>query len=255
VLNRRGRFRLLVCGSCSELVRWDRPDDRPVLCEKCGATKLRVLRSGVTRIREELEALLPGATVADVDAATDRIPDAQIVIGTEAALHRSALRRRAPALVAYLDLDQELLAPRYRAMSQAHWLVTRGAQMLASRPRSESLLLLQTRMPEHVVVQAVVHGDPGRVAAAELEYREALGYPPFGGLAELTGDEAGLGAAMDALRELEAQANGVQAFGPHDGRALVTAPSWDALASGLVPALVAGRARGRLRAAVDPPRV
>ncbi len=61
VLNRRGRFRLLVCAACQHLLRWDRPDERPLVCPECGATKLRVLRSGVTRVREELEALVPGA--------------------------------------------------------------------------------------------------------------------------------------------------------------------------------------------------
>ena len=155
VLNRRGRFRLLVCASCQHLLRWDRPDERPLVCPECGATKLRVLRSGVTRVREELEALVPSARVAEVDTATAEVPDADILIGTEAVLHRAAVRRRRPALVAYLDLDQELLAPRYRAAAQAHWLLTRGAQLLSARPRRESLLLLQTRIPDHVVVQAL----------------------------------------------------------------------------------------------------
>ena len=107
-------------------------------------------------------------------------------------LHRASVRRQRPVLVAYLDLDQELLAPRYRAASQAHWLVTRGAQLLAARPRAETLLLLQTRMPDHVVVQALAQADPARVAAAEIDDRRMLGYPPFGALAELLGEDAPL---------------------------------------------------------------
>ena len=78
--------------------------------------------------------MVPSARVVDVDTATGEVPDADILIGTEAVLHRAAVRRRRPALVAYLDLDQELLAPRYRAAAQAHWLLTRGAQLLAGRP-------------------------------------------------------------------------------------------------------------------------
>jgi primosomal protein N' (replication factor Y) len=221
-----------------------------LVCTECGQTKLKVLRAGVTRIKEELAALLPSTRVADVDAKTDAVPDADIVIGTEAVLHRTAIRRRRPALVAYLDLDQELLAPRYRASAQAHWLVTRGAQLLAARPRSETRLLVQTRMPEHTVVQAIAQGDPQRVADAEAEYRRMLGYPPFGALAELSGDAGPLTVAIDALQLL-----GVQVFGPTDGRALVHAPDWDTLADALGPAVAAGRAEGRLRAAVDPRRV
>jgi primosomal protein N' (replication factor Y) len=210
-------------------------------------------------VREELAALIPGTTVVDIDAATatarTEIADADIVIGTESALHRAEVRRRRPCLVAYLDLDQELLAPRYRAASQAHWLVTRGAQLLAARPRHETLLLLQTRIPDHVVVDAVVRGRPDLVAATESEYRQTLGYPPFGGLAELSGDDDALAVAVDALRGLDVQAAAINVFGPSDGRALVNAPDWDALADALDDALPAGRALGRVRAAVDPPRV
>ncbi len=215
VLNRRGRFRLLVCATNGHVLRWDGDADRPHVCPECGATKLRTLRSGVTRIREELEALLPGHTVADVDAATDDVPNAEVLIGTEAVLHRAAVRRRSPALVAYLDLDQELLAPRYRAASQALWLVTRGAQLLAARARHETLLLLQTRIPNHTVVEAIAAGEPARVTASEAEYRQTLGYPPFGALAELQGEPPPLDRALDELRALDVAAAGVQVFGPH----------------------------------------
>lgn len=255
VLNRRGRFRLLVCASCQHLLRWDRPDERPLVCPECGATKLKVLRAGVTRVREELEALVPGARVAEVDTATADVPDADIIVGTEAVLHRAAVRRRRPALVAYLDLDQELLAPRYRAAAQAHWLLTRGAQLLSARPRRETLVLLQTRIPDHVVVQAMVHGDPASVAATEIEYRRTLAYPPFGALAEIAGADGALAATVEALRVSELANEAVQVFGPTDGRALVHAPDWDALAGALGRSLPAGRAVGRVRAVVDPPRV
>ena len=255
VLNRRGRFRLLACAPNQHLVRWDRGADRPLICPECGATKLRVLRAGVTRLTEELAAILPDRTVVDVDADTTDIPAADIVIGTEAVLHRSRIRRRRPVLVAYLDLDQELLAPRYRAAAQAHWLLTRGAQLLAARPRAETMLLVQTRVPDHVVVRALVEGDPSLVTGAELEYRTMLAYPPFGALAELTGEDKPLITAADALRALDVQSTGVVAFGPADGRLLVNAPTWAVLADALARAVPAGRAHGRLRAAVDPPRV
>jgi primosomal protein N' (replication factor Y) len=249
VLNRKGRFRLLVCPS-GHLLRWDKADEKPMVCPDCGAPKLKSLRAGVKRVREELEALVPGSRVVDVDAETEAVPAADILIGTEAVLHRAAVRRRRPALVAYLDLDQELLAPRYRAASQAHWLATRGAQLLAGRPRNQTRLLVQTRMPDHVVVRALVDADPALVAASETEYRQTLGYPPFGALAELSGDDEALVVAVDAVRVL-----GVQVFGPADGKALVHASDWETLADALVPADAAGRAHGRLRAAVDPPRV
>jgi primosomal protein N' (replication factor Y) len=248
VLNRRGRFRLLACSACHHLIRVLPDEDKPAVCPECGAAKLRVIRSGATRVGEELQALLPDKTVADAEGEIDT--NADIVIGTEAVLHRGDVRRRQPTLVAYLDLDQELLAPRFRAATQAHWLVTRGAQLLSARPRADTVLLLQTRLPDHVVVEAIAQGRPELVAKSEAEYRTALGYPPFGALAELTGDELPLATLAEGLRGF-----GIAVFGPTDGHALVNAATDDLLADALAEVLPDARAHGRVRAAVDPPRV
>jgi primosomal protein N' (replication factor Y) len=210
-----------------------------------------VLRSGVTRVREELAALFPKRVVVDVDAATAEVGPADIVIGTEAVLHRPELRRRRPTVVAFLDLDQELLAPRFRAAAQAHWLTTRGAQLLAGRPRDETRLVVQARQPDHEVVRALVRGRPALVAEAELARRQSLGFPPFGAVAELSGDEAALVATAGALGGFAK----IRVVGPTEGRALVIAPDPDALADALAVGHSAGRAVGRVRAAVDPPRV
>jgi len=253
VVNRRGRFRLLACDACHALLRWDRTDERPRICDQCGGQRLRVLRAGITRIREELEALIPGRRVIDVDTDTGDLAPADILIGTEAVLHRSDVRRARPVLVAFLDLDQELFAPRYRAATQAHWLVTRGAQLLSGRPRAETQLLVQTRVPDHEVARAVATGNPQLVAAAETERRRVLGYPPFGAIAELTGPDAALTVAADALRSLS-----VTVHGPTGGRALVRAPDWESLADPLAAAVRAARASApgtRVRVAVDPPRI
>jgi primosomal protein N' (replication factor Y) len=250
VLNRRGRFRVLVCDACRSVLRWEKHDDRPVVCPECGATRLLVIRAGVTRVREELAALIPGSTVVDVDAGTgELVPDADIVVGTEAALHRVDIRRRRPVLVAFLDLDQELLAPRFRAGAQALWLLGRGAQLLAARPRDETRLLVQTRLPEHVVVRAVTSGRPQLVNEDEILRRQALRYPPFGALAELTGEDDALAVAVKEL------AAATTTLGPSDGRVLVHAPDADTLSQAVHDALSVARSAGRIRVAVDPPRV
>jgi hypothetical protein len=94
-----------------------------------------------------------------------------------------------------------------------------------------------------------VHARPDLVVDSEMEYRRTLGYPPFGALAELTGDADALNVATEGLRDV-----GLTVFGPTDGRALAHAADFDALADGLLDALPAARAMGRVRAAVDPPR-
>jgi len=66
----------------------------------------------------------------------------------------------------------------------------------------------------------------------------------------LANDDA-VEAAAVALRGFPA----IQVLGPTDGRALVVAPSADALADALEVGHAAGRTIGRIRTAVDPPRV
>src|SRR5262249_28545514 len=185
------------------------------------------------------------------DADRAEVGDGDIVIGTEAVLHRPELRRRRPTLVAFLDLDQELLAPRFRAAAQAHWLTTRGAQLLAGRPRDETRLLVQTRQPDHEVVRALTKGQPGIVAEAESARRHALGFPPFGAVAEVSGAEPAVFAAVDGVAGFMA----IRVAGPTDGRALVIAPDAAMLADALAVGRAAARSAGRVRFAVDPPRV
>jgi primosomal protein N' (replication factor Y) len=283
VLNRTGRARLLACRSCQELARCERcgatvgeRDEnlvcrvcdtvRPRVCLHCHATRFRPVKPGVAGVRDDLAALLPRVRVESVEASSAGAPDAEVLIGTEAVLHRAmvgvgGLGHSAPnpvgsiGLVAYLELDQELLAPRLHAAEQALWLIVRGARHLTPRPSPDAgTLLLQTRLPDHEVVQAVVRGDPVAVARAETARRAELGFPPFGGLAALSGVAAAVGAACDALRASPA---GVTVLGPVDDgkRALVRAPSWEALADALAdPRVEAARTHGRLRVDVDPRR-
>ncbi len=263
VLNRRGRARLLACRACRELARCEvcgatveQRDDgltcarcgavRPLVCLHCHGSRFRAVRPGITRVREDLAALLPRTEVAAVDAATTVVPDAPLLVGTEAVLHRVP---RPVGLVAYLELDQELLAPRAYAAEQALWLLVRGARLLGRR----GVLLVQTRLPGHEVVEAARRGTPMLVAEAERAARRTLGFPPFGGLADVRGEVAAVAAACVGVRE-----QGVTVLGPTpDGtRALLRAPSTEALCDALAgPAVEAARAHGRLRIDVDPRRV
>lgn len=260
VLNRKGRSALLACAGCAELARCERCQaavgagegasvvcrhcavTRPSLCLACGSSRLKLLRPGVRRVREELERLV-GVPVAEVsaDAAAAALSDVPILVGTEAVLHLSIR----PDVVAFLDLDAELLAPRYRAAEQALALVARAARLLGGRAGG-GRLVLQTRLPGHEVVQAALHADPGRVAVAEGKRRRALAFPPTTAVALVSGPPApeyvaGLGERTD-----------VEVLGPADGRWLVRAPDHRTLCDALA---AVPRPPGRLRIAVDPLRM
>jgi primosomal protein N' (replication factor Y) len=217
---------------------------------------------GVQRLQEEVTALLPGARVAGVDTETgdlgplDRV---DVLVGTEAVLHRDDVRAARPGVVAFLDFDQELLAPRMRASEQALRLLVRGARLLDRRATGERRLLVQTRQPDHVVVRSAAAGEPVMLITAELERRRALALPPFAALAELRGSAATVGPAVDALRGSFEQSPDLVVLGPRvvgdQASALVKAPDGDLLAAALEVAAEGARGGERLRVAVDPPRV
>ena len=76
-------------------------------------------------------------------------------VGTEAVLHRVT---EADA-VAFLDFDQELLAPRYRAVEEALALLARAARLVGGR-RPGARVLVQTRVPNHEVLDAALTPIP-----------------------------------------------------------------------------------------------
>ncbi|MDW3218825.1 MAG: hypothetical protein R8F63_09460 [Acidimicrobiales bacterium] len=257
ILNRTGRARLLACATCGEIVcsedgsrpmvlvddrleTADGAEHRPVVCAHCGSTMLKNLRVGVTRAREELAALV-GEDVDEVTAASDDPPQSRVVIGTEALLHRVD---RADVIV-FLDLDQELLRPTQRAPEQALALLARAARLLG--PRGDNgRLVLQTRQPEHEVVQAAVRADPSIVAVAERDRRQATGAPPYGAEALVSG------AGAEAFVEAFGEPDDVQVRGPVDDRWLLRAPSHPPLLDALART---PRPAARLRIEVDPLRV
>jgi primosomal protein N' (replication factor Y) (superfamily II helicase) len=257
VLNRKGRARLLACAACGEMAGCERCGaalgqaepgtltclrcdlSRPTVCAACGGTRMKLLRVGVTRAAEELAALAR-TEVAEVtgDSVPGSLSEARIYVGTEAVLHQVSHAD----VVAFLDLDQELLAPRYRAAEEALALLARASRILGGR-RRDGRLVLQTRLPEHEVVQAALHADPSRVSAAERERRRILGYPPSTAMAAVSGvvaDEYVLGV------------EGVDLLGPRDGTWLLRAPDHATLLAALEQA---PRPAGRLRLDVDPLRV
>lgn len=254
VLNRKGRARLLACAACGELARCEHctaaveqqetalvcrrcGTGRPPVCAACGSQSLKVLRAGVTRVREQLEALA-GVPVGEVTGDSDDVPETRVLVGTEAVLHRVA----EAAAVAFLDFDQELLAPRYRAAEQALALLARAARLVGGRT-GPGRLLVQTRGPRHEVLEAAVHADPGRLAAPELTRRTLLAFPPVSAIASVSGP-----AASAFVAELD----GVELLGPDDDRWLVRAPDHQRLCDALA---AVQRPPGRLRVEVDPLRL
>ncbi|MCU1361045.1 MAG: priA, partial [Ilumatobacteraceae bacterium] len=209
---------------------------RPPLCQHCGSGALANVRPGVARLRDELEAAANRPVVA-VTRDSPLTPDLSgVYVGTEAVLHRVD----GADIVAFLDFDSELLAPRYRAAEHAMGLLVRAARLLGHRAEG-GRLLVQTFTPRHPVIDAALFTDPGRLAKVEAARRRDLQLPPFGALARISGSGA----------DEFAGATGLASAADGDG-VLLRADTWDHLGP-----VIAGTPRpkgSRLRIEVDPAR-
>jgi primosomal protein N' (replication factor Y) (superfamily II helicase) len=237
--------RQFVCPRC-DLVR-------PILCAGCGRAAFKNVRMGVTRAREEIEALAM-RPVAELTAESDPIPDTvRVIVGTEAALHRVP----SADVVVFLDLDSELFAPKFRAAEHTLGLIARAAKLvspvLGSGAR-QGRIVVQTRVPEHEVVRAMVLGDPGRCTEIEMGRRASLRLPPFVSFAEVSGAGAAeVAASLRSMSPGSGESGGfVEVAGPQGGPYLVRANSPEALADALAEC---DRPVDRVRVEIDPLRV
>jgi primosomal protein N' (replication factor Y) len=147
----------------------------------CHGARFRAVKPGIAKVRDDLAALVPRASVVAVDAATGddaALRTADVLVGTEAVLHRAmslavgAGNRGRPGVVAFLELDQELLAPRARAAEQALWLLVRAARLVGSRRDGGEVV--QTRLRS-----AKWSGMTGSPLVTDAGGAARLGHPPF----------------------------------------------------------------------------
>lgn len=272
MLNRTGRAKLLACRSCGELVTCERcgaalseataegvartqessinllvcpkcHTTRPVICSHCHSTSLRALRFGVQRATEEFAALVGEEATELTGLSAAPSAEVGLIVGTEAALHRV----RAASLVVMLDFDQELGAHRLRGAEQALSQLARAGRLVGGRGAKRSgfarRVIVQTRIPDHVVLQAALFGDPEILTAKERAVRTELALPPYSAIATLSGEEAAvIGAELAVIK-------GISVAEGRDGGLLVRAPDAARLSDALRHVGVTAR---DVRVAVDP---
>jgi primosomal protein N' (replication factor Y) len=200
----------------------------PSSCPECGAQdSFAPCGPGVERLAEEAAALFPDARIdimasdtiqspALADALVRRMQDRAIdvLIGTQimAKGHHFPYLTLVGAIDADLGLGGGDLRAAERTYQMLHQLGGR-----AGRGHRPGRVLLQSYMPDHPVMKALVSGERDRFMAAEAEARRSRGLPPFGRLAALivSGRDAGaVDAAAGALGRTRPKADGVQVLGP-----------------------------------------
>jgi primosomal protein N' (replication factor Y) len=165
-----------------------------------------------------------------------------LFVGTEAALHRV----HEADTVVFLDIDQELSAPRYRASEIVGSLLVHAARLVGRSERGGKVMV-QTHSVDSPVLQAMATLRIDQYLQSVSEMRNFMKLPPFGALAQLSGTNID-----DAIHELQKNVF-VNVSAASDGSYLVKASDWQVLADALSEI---EPAKGvRLKVQVDPARV
>jgi primosomal protein N' (replication factor Y) len=248
-LNRRGYAPLTLCRACGHrlgcphcatwLVEHRRPGDlqchhcgfamrRPEACPGCAAEdRFAACGPGVERLAEEAAAIFPAARLAVMASDTITSPagaadlvrrmaerEVDILIGTQimAKGHHFPML----TLVGVIDGDLGLSGGDLRAAERTYQLLHQVAGR-AGRAEHPGRVLLQTYMPDHPVMAALIAGDRDRFLAQESDDRRARCLPPFGRLAALIVSGRDEAAVHRLARELAREAprgGGIEVLGP-----------------------------------------
>ena len=214
-LNRRGYAPLTLCRACGN--RMECPNcsawlvehryhnrmlchhcgheaQKPKVCPACAAEdKMVALGPGIERLAEEVAAAFPEFTPAILsgDHSVDQVRGAiaaftrgetKLLIGTQIIVkghHFPDL-----TLVGVIDADLGLAGGDLRAAERTFQMLHQVSGR-AGRAQRPGHAVLQTYMPEHPVMQALISGDQAQFLAAESDARRARALPPFGRLAAL----------------------------------------------------------------------
>jgi primosomal protein N' (replication factor Y) len=220
-LNRRGFAPVLTCYACGWLSDCPRCDARqtlhagsrllwchhcgaqrrvPEVCPECGSGELHPLGQGTERLEQVLRARFPDYPLLRIDRDATRRKGslerllrearsgaAALLVGTQMLAKGHHFPR--VTLVGVLDIDGGLFGADFRAAERMAQLVLQVAGR-AGRGEAPGRVLIQTRFPEHPLLQTLVRqGYPAFAEAALAERREAE-LPPYSHQALLRAEAA-----------------------------------------------------------------
>jgi primosomal protein N' (replication factor Y) len=176
---------MLHCSLCR------RTEKARALCPRCRGRQTASSGWGTERVEEAVRAAFPAEGVVRYDgdaargasgralASAIRSGTARIIVGPRSAL--KLFRPGTLGLAGLLTPDSWMERPDFRASERAWQLIWEACERVG-----EGDTLIQTRHPEHYVMNSVLHQDKAIFYRHELKFRAELEYPPFSRLARVT---------------------------------------------------------------------
>lgn len=237
-------FENLICHHCGHNRNW------PQTCEGCQEEGSYIpCGPGVERVAEEASKLFPDYRTAILTSDTLNTPQKMekvledirqkrihILVGTQ--MMAKGYHFPDLTLVGVVDADLGLEGNDLRATERTYQLLHQVSGR-AGRAQKPGQVLLQTYMPDHPVMKALLSGDRDCFLERELELRETMGLPPFGKLSALI-------FSGPVLQDVEHFAQAVARKAPQQAGIEYFGPAPAALAK------VRGRYRWRMLIKTDP---
>jgi primosomal protein N' (replication factor Y) len=237
-LNRRGFAPVVMCHACNWQAHCVQCDARltlhqslnrllchhcgyalpqPDSCPECNNTSIRHYGIGTQQLEQRLAELFPTVPLLRIDrdavsghsAFAERLKilqkgDPCILIGTQ----MIAKGHDYPGITmsAILDADQALFSSSYRATEQ---LIQTAFQVSgrSGRGQKQGEAWIQTRFPEHPLMQDLLKKNYREIATGILKERKLLGFPPFARVIIFRADGFTLELAMNKLEEIRVHLN------------------------------------------------
>ncbi|MDH5230027.1 MAG: primosomal protein N' [Gammaproteobacteria bacterium] len=248
-LNRRGFAPTLICPECAWIAHCRRCDAHmtvhrqqhrlcchhcaaetklPAECPECGSAQVNSLGFGTERIEEELKHIFPEVEIVRVDRDTTRQKGAmqslteklksgqkQILLGTQMLAKGHDFPN--VTLVVILDADQGLYGSDFRSSERLAQLIIQVAGR-AGRAEKPGRVVVQTRFPEHQLLNCVVKQGYDEFAKQALFEREETGLPPYRYAILIRAEATHSDLAMQFLRDcqtlLSDYADAIELLGP-----------------------------------------
>jgi primosomal protein N' (replication factor Y) len=160
----------------------------PKSCQSCGGTFIELVGFGTERVEAEVRARFPDARVARVDRDTIRRRGAiaallarfaarelDVLVGTQMIAKGHDFPR--VTLVGVISADVGLGHADFRAAERTFQLLTQVAGR-AGRGEIRGQAIVQTLFPKHYSIQHACRQDYAGFFEQELQFRQAMQYPP-----------------------------------------------------------------------------
>lgn len=161
----------------------------PTVCPKCGFADFKRQGLGTQRVEESIQRAFPHARILRMDSDSMRGKNAHrdalasfsagkidILVGTQ--MIAKGLHFPNVTLVGVVNPDHALNLPDYRASERVFQLLCQVAGR-AGRGEIHGDVYVQSHQPFHPAIQFARHHDYDGFAEQELEFRQALNYPPY----------------------------------------------------------------------------